>query len=965
MRIGLGLVACVCVVLLISSVTAVPVVTQSGVGATSSDNGHRAAVIAAGLRAVDGQPVDFTNLSTRSVFVDAGVRGFDISLGTTERARREGITTTREGLFTVSTSERARVGRSDDPLDATGRELADNMTAHGYTLASHTMTPYESTVTFADGSILSESHGATLGMSQSADERAAGVVRGRVSQYLFTNTTTGAVIEVIVATPTDAMGEPVGYQTISLARVDTGGNRGSRSTPVSADPTRTIIVASTGAGAGAGVVAGLGTAYALGGTAAVLTELTPLLGGAAAVCCGLSATGVGVVVGIAVGVTVAVAVAGLLTYYYFAPGGADRTAPMVIPTGRDSPRYIRLSDGAVVREDGTVTFVGIPPLPKPLPGTDWVSATRESAINRGGELWMLTPSLGGAEWVKYPSDRRYIAVSQTDSWVAAISMDPDGTTSLEIPTAPGQPAADAHIRSDVAALNAGKNPHHHHHWGTDTTIDPPIPGWKSVVAGTDYGLALTTDGRVFGFGTNKDKPANLPGRYSHITTSTHNGRLENDRYSLGIRLDDGGIDFAGDDPNHIKDDIKKAHLDHVIDVAAGPERAIAITAHGQLRVFGNNKGWDTHYPLPTDKDRTYSAVSAFTPHDAPSVFILGEEAGTQPHVTRTPTSVIATTSLESPLTLNDLTHWQTDVMASAPASAPGDGGRVVGIPAQDSTLDPIVAYGIRVNATSGRCEQFVGRAAAKSDVAPVHALLTAWNSGDKVLDAYLDRTYPFDPNYASQHVAAVHAVTHEPDAMTTVWTATTVSSASPVGMTIGKYWLDRLIANQNWTIYALETEVMPIPGAQAFKSGYVNTQTTVTHRWTGDFAKYDNIYTTPYESTIGPTTIYGSLALGEHTDYHYQYSQSKASMRYLGGKKTARHPTASWQLVYAATDSAGSRGDANPISVIAVKNPPAPNSNPQLQILGTIDTSSDFTIGGLTSSLTVAPLQLNVFAAVV
>jgi len=90
-----------------------------------------------------------------------------------------------------------------------------------------------------------------------------------------------------------------------------------------------------------------------------------------------------------------------------------------------------------------------------------------------------------------------------------------------------------------------------------------------------------------------------------------------------------------------------------------------------------------------------------------------------------------------------------------------------------------------------------------------------------------------------------HVVTHEPDNMTTVWTATVVSSGAPGGLTVGQYSLDRFIANENWTIYGLETEVMPIPGAQAFRSGYVNAQTTVTHGWDGTFAKYVRIFSVP------------------------------------------------------------------------------------------------------------------------
>jgi len=332
---------------------------------------------------------------------------------------------------------------------------------------------------------------------------------------------------------------------------------------------------------------------------------------------------------------VAVGVGAVVAYWLFTHHGGDSLAPAVMTTGTSPPYYVALSDGAVVRDDGTVAFfVRDHPEMMPLTGTDWVSATRKSAINRAGELSILTQKKPeGPIWFKERPARRYIAVYQTGSWVAAISIDADGNTHLEIPTAPGQPSTDSPIRKDLASLNAGKNPHHHHMF-KDVTIDPPVTGWKAFVPGDDYGLALADDGRVFCVGTTKDNLGDLHGRYTKVTTGVRKGYVENDRYAIGIRMDDGGLDFAGDDPNHINDDIKKAHLDHVIDIAAGPDRALALTSHGQLVVLGEEHGWDPVNPLPPPSDdRSYSAVSASVLPSNKCIFVLGEEPGQHVHIT--------------------------------------------------------------------------------------------------------------------------------------------------------------------------------------------------------------------------------------------------------------------------------------------------------------------------------------------
>jgi hypothetical protein len=248
----------------------------------------------------------------------------------------------------------------------------------------------------------------------------------------------------------------------------------------------------------------------------------------------------------------------------------------------------------------------------------------------------------------------------------------------------------------------------------------------------------------------------------------------------------------------------------------------------------------------------------------------------------------------------------------------------------------------------GRITQFVGRAASDADVAPVHALLTAWDCGPSTLESYLNSTYPFDPVFASTHHHTVHAVGPERDAMTTVWSATTASSVSPQGLVVGQYTLRDLAGTTNWTIHALETEVMPVPGAQAFKSGYITEQSTVQHRWAGAFAKYDNIYSVPHQSTAGSESIYGSLVLAKDADYHYRYSQSPSTLNYRGGflpggsSAASTNTTVSWSVGYSSTDPAGYRGTFNPISVVAVKHIAA--SHPLA--LADIDTTTTFKRAG-------------------
>ncbi len=132
-------------------------------------------------------------------------------------------------------------------------------------------------------------------------------------------------------------------------------------------------------------------------------------------------------------------------------------------------------------------------------------------------------------------------------------------------------------------LNNGRDPQN-----KGAGIDPAVPGWKEFIPGTEYGLALTTDGRVFCVGE-ESSSCGLHGRYTHVATSE-------DRNIVGIRMNDGGIDFAGKNANGIKNDITEAGLTGVRDIAAGPDRAVAITSGGGVWSFGNyNKDWDPYY----------------------------------------------------------------------------------------------------------------------------------------------------------------------------------------------------------------------------------------------------------------------------------------------------------------------------------------------------------------------------------
>jgi hypothetical protein len=937
---NISTVAFICVFLLISAVTVCPTMAALNVESPAKTVQDKYAAEFEALTQ-SGPPLDLARLSNLSIFKDAHIAGIDVTISTPGAKSQD----TEFGLFAMHTAS-LPTGLLPDvltvPADADVQYFVKNLTKAGYTYVGSSTSTVVSAIRVADRTGLTPMQITKAGLRWSPDDPTTLVGQSTLTNYTYTFPSTGSQVNVQVLQPTTATGTPTGPHTVALS-------------PVSVTDGTTVewikLAETLGVCAVTGAYIGL-IVYGCWG-AVVTGETIGLITGAAV---GLS---VAACAAIGVAVFLVLLVICLLVWYccLYDPGPAAYFA--VYSDQPDTKIAVHNTDGAIVYDDGSVAFL-VDPVPPPLPvgGGPWVQATRTAAINKKGELWVLD----NTEWTKYASGYTYTGVATSGSWFSTVAVDAYGTSHLEIPTVgSAQPAKGTAIQHDVDLLNAGIDPKTNNH------ITPEVFGWKEFVPGVEtswygpYGLALSTDGRIFCVGSNRDGQCDLPGRYTHVATSIDVGWFSSSPYSIGIRASDGGLDFAGDNWFAIKDDITTAGLTNIADIAAGPDRAIARTKDGGLWVFGETSGWHKQYSGPANnRAGNYTTISAALPTDDGNVGVfiatttepLGSDVGRT--VTRTPTGVIATTSLESPLTPNDLTHWQTDVMASSPA--PVDGGRVIGIPVQDSMLDPIVAYGIRVNATSGRCEQFVGRAAAKSDVAPVHALLTAWNSGEKVLDAYLDRTYPFDPFHTRKHADDIRAGGHEPDSMTTVWSATTVSSAAPTGMVVGQYWLDRLIANTNWSIYALETAVMPIPGSQAFSSGYITKNADVAHNWTGAFAKYDGIYNTPYESNTGPQSIHGSLALSENTDYHYQYSQSPASLTYLagfipggtsvpaGGSTTN---TVAWSMGYSATDPSEYRGTFNPVSVVAAKMPsnrPFPSSP---LALASIDIDASFTIGGL------------------
>ena len=356
----------------------------------------------------------------------------------------------------------------------------------------------------------------------------------------------------------------------------------------------------------------------------------------------------------------------LVVVVCFSPvSGRDPSRMEIKVVDPGPPSVVSVTDGAVVRADGNVTFLTDPTYDaiSPLPaGHRWVAATRQGAIDETGALWVRPPPLpigplnpdffdlycvsGHSctyRWRKAlslsPSADKYIAVSSThgNPRIFTVKVNSQGQSILEV----GQCAVfggvewcwglDEKIKTDTSALNAGRDPKR-----GNARIDPPIPGWQSFIAGYDYGLAVSSDGRVFGVGNTADGQNQLRGRYTDVATATYVGTFIKNRYSLGV-TEGGTIDFAGDDPNHIRSDIQAANLTNVRMVAAGPDRALALTTHGRIYTFGETTLWPSEYAsfATTDGSRTSIAAAPLPlPDDAilsrPNcMFVVGLTPGTR------------------------------------------------------------------------------------------------------------------------------------------------------------------------------------------------------------------------------------------------------------------------------------------------------------------------------------------------
>lgn len=880
----------------------------------------------------DGTPVDLAQLSNLSVLKKAQVAGIDVTVSTPGAATQD----VSEGVFTVHTAPllpeaeqqaRSTLENSGVLRDPSVEFFVQNLTQVGYVYAGSGVTTSVSKIKVTDRSNPSPSDLAKMGVSWSLDEPDTLIAHSTITNLTYSYPETHTKVDVAVIQRTTLAGSPVGSPIVAVKPVTLDS--------ANSDEFQTFKTLAALGSLGAGV-----------GAAAVLVVYAAAYGPAG--------WGLILCAGVAVGVVVFLAVLGVLVIVWalwHVVSGPSTSAYFQIAPDPPSKTALHNTDGVIVYDDGAVQFM-VPPLP-PLPpttGSRWVAATRTASLTQNGELWVLNDN---QQWSKYPSASTYTALAASGSWFATITTNAAGTTYLEIPDGPAQPTNNAKIRSDVSMLNKGIDP------ATSKKIDPPVPGWKEFVPGVEttwegpYGLALATDGRVFGVGSNRDGQCNLPGRYTHVATSISVGRFSASVYSLGIRASDGGLDFAGDNWFSIKDAITSARLTNVRDVAAGPDRAIAITQAGGTWVLGKNTDWHSTFTGPSNtKSGSYTSISSTLPTDEGNVGVFIATTGPETQetgraITRTPSRVIAKTPLNAPVSTPELLQWRAEEVGANPR--PAASPQVWGDPTSDSTLDPIVGYGMKIDA-AGHIHQFIGRAAAESDVAPIHAMLTAWDKGPSKLDEYLDKTYPLDPNYAAQHFDLVHAVTHEPDSMTTVWSATTVSSVAPYGLVVGHYSLDQRISNKNWSIYALETDVMPIPGVQAFSSGYITKQATITHNWTGDFAKYNGMYNLPYESITGVYTHDGSLVLSENTDYHHLYTQSPATITSLAGFIPVGGSTtnlASWSQGYTSTDPSGSRGTFNPASVVAVKMPSTRPSLTSPLMLASIECDAAFTNAGI------------------
>jgi hypothetical protein len=582
-----------------------------------------------------GNTIDIDAIGNLPMFASANIRNVNVDVYSNEGETKE----TRSGQFTSSThpiqeadtrmvAAATNALNSDSvtgyPADSDILFFTENLTKYGYTYKEKWASVAVTKLWVTDRMALTPKQLAAAGLSWSPVEPLTLIGQNTITAYAFIDPATSTEVDVLVSQPTTPTGDPIGKRNVCVAPKTEG---------AALTHSWRTYVGAVGAGLGAGFVYGVGVYVALakfGGAAAattgaiemgaVATETTALISSGGTAAAGLSATGIGalVVVGILVVVGMTLLILWLSgcfdtinAYFNIVSGSSIRTN----------------NDGTVVFKDGTVRFEAEPhPSALPNTGSQWIGATRTTAITEDGKLWFFNTD--SKAWENYLSDHTYNAVSVSRSWVGTVSKDKTGKTYLEIPEGPNQPDPNSDIGKGIAALNEGKDPLH-----GDAVINPPIPGWKEFKPGTDYGIAMTTDGRAYGVGNNKDGQCDLPNRYTKIVTAVDPGNFNDCRYSLGIRSDNGAIDFAGDDPSSIKDDIETAKLNNVRDIAAGPDRAIAITNDGGAWTFGENGNWHPVYKNPRNSlTGQYIAISVAQLNDDQFTFVASKNPTSPPTI---------------------------------------------------------------------------------------------------------------------------------------------------------------------------------------------------------------------------------------------------------------------------------------------------------------------------------------------
>lgn len=542
----------------------------------------------------EGTILDLKNISESPALKNANIIGGEINLYYDGAIDQEG----KEGRFTVRTHPLSSAMSGADamdhpdishpvkyPQDPAFQFYSYNLTTvGGYICTGVNSSKSIGKFQVADRARVSPKELARMGMSWSSEEANVLVSQITIDRYTFTDPVTNTTVEMIDQQSTTPTGDPVGPRIVGVAaqtKAALDSNAWRVSVPLLVSGLVIVPIAGyliytvwVGAAATAAETAAVSISLVTGAAASGWTA-------------GLIISSVAWTVGI---ILLAVLLIALIAWAVYAM--TYDFAYFKIEPGPPAP--VSTNDGVVVFEDGTVKFVA-PPFPPALPttGRRWTGATRTMAINEDGDLWCLNPDSG--KWEQYLPDtpHKYISVAASSEWAGVIGKYPNGSTFLEIPAGKHQPAADSDIAKDVRKLNNGLNPQN-----GNKEIVPPVTGWKEFIPGYDYGLARANDGRVFGVGSNIDNQFDLKGTYTKISTARKFGYVEDDRYSLGIRESDGGIDFAGDDHCEVGADIKKAGLTNVRDIAAGQDRAIAVTSGGGIWNFGEEGYWHDTFISP-------------------------------------------------------------------------------------------------------------------------------------------------------------------------------------------------------------------------------------------------------------------------------------------------------------------------------------------------------------------------------